>query len=68
MTKTNVSCNGCGKDLSSTSNSEDYRIVLKSECIPCHGGVVTDMAMYPQIEKPMHFCSIECLKRRVALI
>lgn len=61
-----VVCDRCGRDLTETGNCEGYRIVLMSEPIPSGGGAVTLMAVYPQIARPLHFCSVECLKSFVS--
>lgn len=66
MQNTKITCDGCGSDLTTTDNYEDYRIVLNSESIPSEGGVVTLMAIQPDIRRPMHFCGIGCLQRTVA--
>ena len=58
-----VSCDGCARDLSSTGNCQDYRLVLKSESLPQRSSFVTLMAISPPIGRPHHFCSLRCLDR-----
>lgn len=62
-----VLCDWCGRNLTYTSNSEDYRILLCSEPLHSDGrGTVTDMGIEPQIDKPKHFCNLrDCLLRWV---
>jgi hypothetical protein len=67
---TKVKCDGCERDLTSTGNSVDYRLVLESESIPpwyreegLSGGVVTDMLIDPPIDRAHHFCSLGCLDK-----
>ena len=58
-----VTCDSCERDITTSSNSVDYRIVLMSEGIPSTGGAVTDMWIEPQFRQPLHFCGINCLKQ-----
>lgn len=57
-----VTCDGCGNDISSTGNSIDYRLLLKAEKLPYRSACVTDMMIYPPIERDAHFCGIGCLR------
>ena len=57
-----VTCDGCGRDLTTTTNHVAYRLVLSPEFIPCRGGSFTTMHVNPQIDAARHFCGIECLK------
>lgn len=63
MRVTKITCDGCGRDLSSTGNCEDYRLALVNEQIRSRGGVVTAMAKYPAIERDAHFCGLGCLRK-----
>lgn len=63
-----IYCDGCGKDITARVNCEDYRLVLKSESkTPWYhlegkdSGLVTAMAIEPQIDGERHFCDLECL-------
>lgn len=59
-----VVCDDCGEDLSTTTNSVDYRLLLKSESKPGYGsGFYTDMLITPAIDRPHHFCDLSCLRR-----
>jgi hypothetical protein len=59
-----VTCDGCGHDLTTRTNSVDYRLVLASESKPGYGpGVYTDMGIYPAVERAHHFCDLACLDR-----
>lgn len=61
---TEVRCDACGHDLTTRSNSVDYRLVLDYESKPGYGsGVYTDMMIYPPIDREHHFCSMGCLAR-----
>ncbi len=55
-------CDACGRDLTTTGNSIDYRLALKNEHVPSVGGFVTDMMVYPAIEHDVHFCGLSCLR------
>ena len=57
-----IKCDGCGRDLTSTGNCEDYRLALIVERIPSRGGAVTAMAVYPPISQNAYFCGLSCLK------
>ena len=55
-------CDACDRDLTATGNCADWRLALVNQPIPSLGGVVTDMMVYPAIERDRHFCGIRCLK------
>lgn len=57
-----VTCDGCGCDLSTRTNVEDYRLVLRSESkLGSGSGVYTLMAISPPIDREHHFCGVGCL-------
>lgn len=57
-----VTCDGCATDLTTRTNSVDYRLVLESESKPGYGaGCYTDMMIYPPIDRTHHFCGLCCL-------
>lgn len=60
-----ILCDSCGRDLTTTGNVIDYRLVLANEKKEHHRGltVVTDMMIYPPIDRTYYFCRIECLKK-----
>jgi hypothetical protein len=60
---TQITCDGCGQDLTTTSNSVDYRLALRNEVIPNRGRAVTDIHISPSLEKDAHFCDLICLRR-----
>lgn len=62
MNRPKIICAKCGRDLTTTTNSEAYRVKLCSEDIPSECGVVTDMAAYPDYARPVHFCDEYCLR------
>lgn len=57
-----VICDVCDADITFTGNSIDYRIALTVEPIPNRGGYVTDMMIYPPLDKNRHFCGEACLR------
>lgn len=63
MKAVEVTCDGCGRDLTTTGNSIDYRLALANERLPSRGGCVTDMMIYPPIKRDAHFCGMACLKK-----
>lgn len=60
-----ITCDQCERDITTTGNSVDYRIILASQPIPSRGGIVTDMMIYPQLDKKRFFCRTSCLKEWV---
>lgn len=57
-----VTCDGCGHDITTRSNSVDYRLVLAAESKPGYGsGVYTDMMIYPPVDRAYYFCGLQCL-------
>jgi hypothetical protein len=62
MREEKVTCDGCGHDLTTRSNSVDYRLVLASESKPGYGaGAYTDMMISSPLEREHHFCGLDCL-------
>lgn len=62
MNSPNVTCDACGADLTSTTNIEDYRMVLCSERKWSEGGSVTLMHIEPELSRAHHFCATTCLR------
>lgn len=57
-----VTCDACGKDLTTRSNSVAYRLALDSERMPgCGSFVSTGMMISPPVERTHHFCDFPCL-------
>lgn len=63
MKTTMITCDECGRNLTSTGNCIDYRLVLHCEEVPCRGGVVTLLAIEPPISGTMAFCGLRCLEK-----
>ena len=57
-----ISCDNCKVDLTTTTNSINYRLALVNQRIPCKEGSLTDMMVYPPIQQDAHFCGLGCLK------
>lgn len=62
MKTVDISCDGCGRDLTTTGNMVDYRLLLTSENIAPSGPTATAMMVYPAIMQPAHFCGLHCLR------
>lgn len=58
-----IICDHCNCDLTTTSNSIGYSIRLINRRIPCEGGMVTDMMMYPSLKHDYDFCGLACLQK-----
>ena len=57
-----VTCDGCGHDLTTRSNSVDYRLVLAAESKPGYGaGAYTDMMIDPPVDRTYYFFDLGCL-------
>ncbi len=67
MKNSKVTCDSCGRDLTTTTNCEGYRLSLKVETIPSKGGAVTLLGIYPPILNDVDFCGIKCLKEWTAI-
>jgi hypothetical protein len=63
VSETGAKCAQCGRDLSSTTNSEGHCIAMLNVAIPPVGGAVTDMADPPKLERDYYFCDVGCLER-----
>lgn len=57
-----VTCDGCGRDLTSTSNCVDYRLALTVEGVPSSGRIATLMHIEPPLNRDYHFFRVDCLK------
>lgn len=62
-------CDHCGKDLSHTARAMDYRLVLACEPVRRRPGsnepLDTTTSVIP-IDRPHHFCNVDCLMRWAA--
>jgi hypothetical protein len=58
-----ITCDGCGADLTTSGNSIDFRLELKTARIPSGGGAVTDMLVEPELTQDYHFCRLSCLDK-----
>ena len=56
-----IICDQCGADLTSTGNSVDWRISVRSEQIPPRVGTVTYVVITPSLDQDAYFCNAECL-------
>jgi hypothetical protein len=63
-----VKCDQCSRDLTTTHNIEDWRLVLKSEAkMPYYvaegssTSPVTLMGIKPPVDRTHHFCGLRCL-------
>lgn len=62
MKEDKVTCDGCGKDISTRSNIEGWRLVLSVESIPADGaGPYTCKHVPLPIGRTYHFCRLPCL-------
>lgn len=62
MMAVQITCNGCGFDLTDTGNSVAWRLALTVEQQPTRDGYVTDMMIYPPLPVgTYHFCGLPCL-------
>lgn len=57
---TEIRCDGCDADITTTSNCEDYRLALINESIPAREGPVTLMGKRPLLDGNCYFCSLPC--------
>lgn len=55
-----IICDACERDITTSGNSIDWRLALINESIPSRGGFVSDMMIYPAIEKNAYFCGLPC--------
>lgn len=60
--KVEILCDGCGNDLSETSNCVDYRLALSNEAVPNYSNFATLMGVSPAIKRDAHFCGVDCLR------
>lgn len=57
-----ITRDACGADLTTSTNSVDWRLALVNEPIPPAGGNVTAAMKYRVIEGDRYFCGIPCLR------
>lgn len=60
-----ITCDRCGKDLITTSNSIDYRIRVSAEMMKSYNSVVTSMQHSNPLPDDLHFCGFRCLREWV---
>lgn len=63
MKTVEIKCDACGADLLYTGNCVGYRLVVQAENKSTHGGFVTSAMAYPAVDRPHHFCGLECLDK-----
>lgn len=63
MKTTKVTCDGCGRDLSNTTNSDDKRLLLTVESVPNHSESSTAMYCPSPINRDKHFCGLSCIDK-----
>lgn len=56
-----IRCDQCNRDLTTTGNSVDYRVLLKAEQIPSRDGALTDAMDWPYPKTPKRFCGPKCV-------
>lgn len=62
-----ILCRSCSRDLTYTTNSEDYRIRVVSERIPTDFRFpVTDMASYNPCPEPRYYCDWICVRKELS--
>lgn len=64
--KTTVTCDHCGADLSDAGAMPTFRLSLASEAIPNSGGMLYAVHVDPILRRPAHFCHERCLTRWLA--
>lgn len=68
MREHKVTCDTCGRDITSTGNSVDYRLDVVNVSLHSQRGeagemfAVTDMMIYPPLKRDHHFCDLRCLQ------
>lgn len=55
-----VLCDSCHKDITTSGNSESWRLLLKCEA-NSGSGPVTDFGDEPELDRPYRFCNLLCL-------
>jgi hypothetical protein len=58
-----VTCDGCGRDITTTGNCEDWRLKLANDPIPNPGPTATLLAISPPIREDKYFCGLKCLAK-----
>ena len=56
--ETKITCDGCGKDITSTA-----QLHLLAESLPHTSNSVYAVLVYPPIESDWYFCDTKCLQR-----
>ena len=57
-----ITCDHCGRDLTTTTNAIDYRIILAADMIPSAGRTATLVHYENPLPQSRYFCSLSCLK------
>ena len=64
--ESSITCDTCGRDLTSTGNAMGYRIAVANERIPSKGTVVTLLYVRPCLDTELRFCGMNCLLKWAA--
>ena len=62
MKEVKITCDNCGKDITTTGAMPTYRLHLSAEPLPHTGNAVFAVMVYPPIENDKYFCDVKCLK------
>lgn len=62
MIHSQVTCDGCEADITSTYNDGDTRLVLAAEYMQLSGNTSTAISPRREIYRPHHFCGLRCMR------
>ncbi len=63
MKTVEIKCDSCGKDLTTTSNCDDFRLCVSSERIYSRGDILTAMEFTRPLDASLHFCGWPCFNK-----
>lgn len=63
---TQILCDGCNEDITSTEARPAFRLHLSAEPLPHVSGGIYAVKVYPPIKEDKYFCGISCLKTWLA--
>lgn len=66
MKTVTITCDRCGRDLTSTGAMPAFRLCLTAEHVPSMTKVGYLALIYPPIKEDKHFCGLHCLGKWIS--
>ena len=66
MRAVQITCDACGKDITSTEEKPRFRLLLLAERLPHTSNIISGILVRPPIDNDRYFCGLDCLRNWIA--